>query len=472
MIKSRKSLRVAMLCGMLVATIGIVGCTFSAMENTEGTEETNKAGNIVEQWAEKYPLEYASSMSGESTSMEDHDHTRIVSIMEAPLVRDEYGYFQKDDDGNYLIEGLEYDHDKNQFVIAGGPTPSELSLTNCLSCKSSVLNDFYDEYGDEAFSMDFSDEVVEQLDGRYWDCGSCHEGDPAESKAQPQLMFYNGLVRDAMDGVSEEITSCGQCHNYFNYRRAITSIDDYAKYEPYAKGFDADGLYETLIEDGLTEPDEETGLIEVGPASHADMEMYMTSTHYSLGLTCVSCHMPSMESEDGTAYTNHNASGSPLEKEEALELCLSCHDSQGIETTEDLVAMVKDVQASAAEKETELIISLEELKAAYLEAKESGTVSESVLEEVADNFGHAHWYVGMCYDLETDPGVKAAMFSDVTTNLLERAETLINDSFEMLAQLVWSPVLPRPNPLADWAFLYTVLSRLGRYVLRIDYMAR
>ena len=183
-------------------------------------------------------------------------------------------------------------------------------------------------------------------------------------------------------------------------------------------------------ERGLQSADEESGVQEV-MVFHPEFEFFQNSTHDSMGLDCASCHMPQTASEDGTEFTSHDASGSPLENPDALAVCLSCHESQGIESADAMVEMVRGKQAEAARAEQELTADLEALKGA-IAAKASAGASDAQLESARDAYTKAAYYLYYVTGRYADDGVKVAHNPVGTFDYLSRADKLVADAMASL----------------------------------------
>lgn len=158
-----------------------------------------------------------------------------------------------------------------------------------------------------------------------------------------------------------------------------------------------------------------------------------TSTHGSLGLTCVDCHMPTSTGDNGS-FTNHNASGSPLENPDAIATCMTCHESQGIETSEGMVAMVRKVQdetdvANAAAKER-----LAELLEAIKDANADASANQENLEEAKQLYTAAKFYIDWGIQGNDAGTCKAAHNAESARDMLARANVRMHSAFELLAQ--------------------------------------
>lgn len=362
-----------------LATAGValvvVGCAPAGQTAAEPEQaaETSQEIMHIEDWKDVYPDVYASFMSGADDVKEkdgkSHSHAVLRQSAEAG-------------DGLYATSD-------------GG--------MGCISCKSADLNTLYDKYGEDVWGMKYEDLKEDVVD--YWGCYLCHENDPGNTVTGASLS-YQMLAKDYFDTLAPADAACGQCHNILGgYTRRLVSIPGQSleSLDPYRYGTDADAVIKAFLEDGDTLKVDEDG-VEYFYAGHPDVEIFQGSNHQSLGLTCASCHMPTQENEDGEEYISHNASGSPLENDAALEYCLTCHKAQGIESKEAMVDFVKGKQG--------------EMKGAYDEAQEyldelhdlivAGSGDEATDEQARDIYITARWYQGYANGDANVPGTKAA----------------------------------------------------------------
>jgi nitrite reductase (cytochrome c-552) len=238
----------------------------------------------------------------------------------------------------------------------------------------------------DIFEDDFDD---------FWDCKTCHD-DNMDSTVSSQIAFYNILGKDMKSQVSDKVNVCAQCHNgIVVYQDLIDENTDLEDFNPYRYGKDPDGLLRAFKEDGANpEIDEATG-IATYMAIHSYVENFSGSVHESMGLSCTDCHMPETTSKDGKTYTAHNASGSPLMNEVALEKCLTCHGQQdGIDTTTGMFYYVRQKQTDVATAKGVAQDKLGTLYDAILARVESGDSAHKVaLEKAKDMYTTADFYL-------------------------------------------------------------------------------
>lgn len=378
----------------------------------------------TEQWAELYPLQYGSfAVADQKSDNQYHSHYDLKTKLLAPAVRVQRPDGQLDtklvavqpssidpqtpslsgealynSDGYLLVEGLEYDAATNRWYVVPSSLDS-LAATRerqgCFSCKSSVFNEIYETNGAEALSQPMTPAFTSAINGQVWDCGTCH-ATTADGQLDPtadsQLFFWKQLARDTYDSFEPGERACGQCHNSLDHRGYITNQEVMDGFSPYRYGLGIDALYDAAIDDGIYTVDEATG-IRLTCLDHPEIEITQGSPMRELGVTCIDCHMPALTSDEGETYTSHNASGSPLESEEALTYCLTCHASQGIESPGAMAQMVRDLQAETTQIATELQGLLSQAYDLIRDAVECGDVDEATLARCRDSYSRAEAYL-------------------------------------------------------------------------------
>lgn len=409
----RKKLLTGMSIVALCTTIGVVGalvgCAPSQQKAESGSADDSATQAVdaktMEDWGSLYPLQYGSYAEETVKSGKFEGHYALKQKLLAPAVRVERTDGQTDtklvnpngtyDDGEVIVSGLKYDSESKQWVVEESQL-DDLSGTRerqgCFACKSSEFDKVYDQNGAGIFTEKMTPEFVDSLNGQVWNCGTCHDGDPATSAPDAQLTYWTQLSRESFDLLDPGERVCGQCHNSLDYRSRITDQDKMDTFSPYKYGFDVESLYQAAMEDGIYTVDEDTG-IELSCLDHPDIEFLQTSVMGELGLTCIDCHMPeTIDDDSGAEYTYHNASASPLENETALEYCLTCHEKQGIGSTDAMANMVREKQDEAAATIKVLDGKFEEAYALIKDANQNGGADEALLQQARDDYSLAEAY--------------------------------------------------------------------------------
>lgn len=442
------------LVSALTAGTALSGCAGQSSAETAAPEASEE--KTMQDWGEQYPLQYNSFATekykdaAQEMFEEDgltlyenkgnklfrpHGHYGTLALEMGPVARDENGGLVYGSDACFNVNDLHYDSTTGQWVVDDSTWLEDISAAGytagCYACRSSKFDELYDTYGAEAYAMPMTEEVKDTLNGQMWDCAVCH-GDNPENPADATLSMFTQLSRDAFDELDPQERACGQCHTTFNHRSHITDQESIDRCDPYRYGFDIDGLLQAEIEDGIIDIDEATGIIE-GCFDEPQLENTQGSTHAELGLTCVDCHMPQVtDPETGETYTDHNASGSPLDKEASLETCLSCHSSQGIETAEDMIEMVRGKQMQAR---ADVAAAAEKRDQAYELIKDAVDgkidIDEDALQALKDDYTKAHAYI---YISNTDSNGRAVHNPDKLADNLSRANQILDNIIETLSK--------------------------------------
>lgn len=466
MIKTRKKIYTTMAAVSLCAVVGVGGIFANGMQTpaiasdgskTESTEtvaadEGDKAaksdasgevatGNL-QKWAEQFPLQYNSyAQSPVKTDGQHHGHYDLKNKLLAPVVRDgsalmtttEDGGLEKNGNGMYEISGFHYDEASHQWVIDEdelGQVKAQTFKKGCYSCKSGTFDEVLAEDGPEIFTTEVDQEFIDAMDGQIWACNICH-GDTPGSPVDSTFTYFNTVGKDGLDTFSAEERACGQCHNSLDYRHAITDNDVFNEYSAYRYGIDVDSLIKAVNEDDITTMDEEIGT-KLVCFDHDEIEFAHTSPMAELGVTCVTCHMPqSTDEETDTTYTNHHASGSPLENPDSLATCLECHSNQGIETADDMVKMVRDKQAEATETYEAVKAKLDQAHE-LLAAETAAGTSDDELADVRAKYQTADGYLQHIRGGNNGAGTKVVHNVPQFFDLAARADKICD---EIIAEL-------------------------------------
>lgn len=420
----RKTIIAAVVLAMVVLAVGCAPSKTTAQTDTTATAAaTTSATTTTNAWASSYPLEYYSFANGGDAADDTAVIGNRVSFSHATMAR-----FMKER------------NEKNNGAIRGV----------CISCKSSKFNELYAENGDDVFSKNASATYADLETDDYWDCGCCHSDmtNPAGSVGA-QLALYKTVGATLVNQMDPKTAACAQCHN--NANTWISNIDtnssDAASLDPYRYGWDADGMMKAVQEDNPNAKkviDDATGVYIYTDGGHPDAEIFQGSVMQKAGLSCTSCHMPTEQSVDGTSYSSHNSSGSPLESYSAMNSCLSCHKSQGIENVEQMKAYVKNAQSEVAGLDGQVITKLAGLDTAIGNSMSAGTASTETLDNARSAYATAAYY--RAYVLGNNdstpiaaggrgeaPGEKVAHNPQMSREYLNRAITVIDSAMATLS---------------------------------------
>lgn len=410
-------------CGALIGGAALAGCASGATDGGAKAPDTGAASapatpevkvgangvSHIADWGEVYPLQTASFLNGANDIEErdgdnrSHSHALLAEEMEA-------------------------------FI------PDATYAVRCMACHSSWYKEITEAHGTtaEILNSPMASYADEFTDMEFWDCRTCHEDDPANTLKSTNVVFNQ--ISTSYD-FPEKDKVCGQCHSS-DTQKMLTQLDID---DIYKNGVSADGLFQTWLEfeplvdweiggNNVVQIDEETGIKMYGEGSVVDLENFQGSNHQNLGMTCASCHMPQTTAEDGTVYTSHDASGSPIENPVALEYCLTCHENQGIDSPEAMKEFVLGKEDELAQGQLQMREDLEALKAAIVEAKAAGNVDEKTIEEASMAWSKGRWYLRYTYGHEGENvGKKAAHNFDQMMDLMQRGHKLVTEATATLA---------------------------------------
>ncbi len=303
----------------------------------------------------------------------------------------------------------------------------------CLFCKSDDALELYNKYGDDAFEMSYN-EVIGMVEDM-WGCYMCHENEPGK-KVTATIPFWVPLTANTPNPVPAADSTCGQCHNALGAFRALEglTVEMMESFTPYKYGYKADDMRRAFTEQPAnvtgTSVDKETGLVTY-TMGHPDVEIFQGSTHQSMGLSCYSCHMPET-TKDGKTYRSHDASGSPLTNEAAMQSCLSCHSngkivSEPVDSADGMVNFVKGKQGEIAALENKVNEDVKKLYDLVLAAVQGGA-SDADLEQAREAYTTAKFYSNFCRGGATESGVKSPHNYDEMKDLLTRAQDLLDNA--------------------------------------------
>lgn len=440
-------------CGALGIATALAGCSPQASQaesESQATEATDASGEkTMQEWGEMYPLQYNSYATlnykqvdfgaedglslYEDKTERPHGHFATLAMEVGPLARDSEGDLLFTDNARFGVDSLEYNSETGQWYVDDSNWVEVINdagyTKGCYACRSSKFDEAYEQEGAKVFGEPVDQEFADLLNGQLWDCAICHEGTPGDAPDATLTMFTQ-LSRDAFDSFDPEERACGQCHNTFNHRKFITDQESMDGFDPYKYGTDIDSLLQAELEDGIYDVDEDTG-IKIGCFDEPELEMTQGSAMNELGVTCIDCHMPKVtDPETGETYTDHNASGSPLAREESLEYCLTCHTSQGIDSTDAMVDMVRGKQREAREAVAAAQARMDEAYELIKAAVEDGTVDEATLNQVRDEYTYVDAYLHIS---NGDSNGRVVHNNDKLNDYLARANKRLDGIMEALA---------------------------------------
>lgn len=398
--------------------------------------EEARAATMAEM-AEQFPLEFNSSQQTRVNAKGvtiGHSVGILRDICEAPVARDVNGDIDWNDDGTMSLFAFEYDEELGRYVIPD-LTDEQLQAVNlkvgCLACKTSKFNDLFEIMGPEAYGAVYNADARAVVGDEYWDCAQCHDGTPSAENLSANMVYFSALGKGLADQLEPKMAVCAQCHNSYDYRSRIKTEEDLDTFRPYRYGNDVDAVFESAYEDGVNFFENDLGLPECYVV-HPNVEGYMQTTHYKMGVTCVDCHMPvTVDDQTGTEYRTHFSANSPIENPDAIEYCLTCHSAQGIEDADAMVAFVQEKKEALGNEIATLKGRIDEYGVAASEAIADGKLDDTAVETVKKAYAKATWnYQVLITGPYETAGSQIAMLD--STHLLEDANAALDEAAAML----------------------------------------
>ncbi|WP_035415637.1 ammonia-forming cytochrome c nitrite reductase subunit c552 [Ferrimonas kyonanensis] len=329
-------------------------------------------------WQDSAPLQYQSWLTTEETvEREDmlEQRPQMVVLWAGSAYAKEFhsprGHrFAISDVSNTLRTG-----------VAPASADEKGMSASCWTCKGPDVPRMMNEMGELAFAgsnfTDLGPEMANTIG-----CADCHqEGTNALTLTRPhaqKAMAKVSLPFDEQNSNMQGAQTCGQCHVTYYFQPESSNRVNI----PWIFGSSADEIeryYDTRRYYEWLHPISRTPMLK---ARHPEFEHWSRSQHAKQGVTCVTCHMPQKQTEDGQAYSEHNVGGA-LDNFDLS--CVACHDSKA-ELTQALADNKAAIDALRTEIELMLVKAHYEAKAAWDAGAEWYFMDEPLMA-----IRHAQW---------------------------------------------------------------------------------
>lgn len=284
---------------------------------------------------------------------------------------------------------------------------------SCLSCKTSDFLKHLEENGVAGNAMKFED--VANAEMETISCYDCHMNEPGT------LHVTRAHLTTALEGIAKEFKpeelACAQCHVEYHLKPDTKEV-----VMPSVSGLNPEAMmafYDEAKYSDWTHPRSGTDLLKV---QHPEWETFQGSVHNSMGLTCVTCHMPDTKNTAGETFPSHHWT-SPLKTVETS--CLPCHKD---DTAASLTARVEGLQGGVEEKMNECGYLLADL-IDELEASAKAGADEATLAEARAKHRAAQWYWDFVF-VENSEGFHN---NALAVSLLDKSRTLTQEALALLA---------------------------------------
>ena len=386
-------------------------------QQVEAPAATAKDGTIpADAWKAAYP-------DIVMTMKQNADNDEIVDYLELdPYLVEIYEGF-----GFAKEYGSARGHEYTLEDVANTARPHPLA--NCLTCKTPNFAKLVQDQGVSAYKLPFDDVLAEiKQNGEAVSCYTCH-GNNAGNKGE--IVITHTYVDKALGANAEAIDpatlSCGQCHIEYYF-----TPEDKETMMPYhsVAEMTPEAIYDFYTARGYTDWTQESTGAKMLKVQHPEMETFLLGQHAS-DLNCADCHMPvEQNAETQNIYHSHYIV-SPLENKTLLESCLDCHKDKGINTIDEMITYVRNIQSRITAEETRVGNLLAEFKKALAAENQSGTRTDDQLDPIRELYRKAQWFFDFCY-VENAEG---AHNSDLAARCLDTSEQLINEGMKLIAAL-------------------------------------
>lgn len=281
--------------------------------------------------------------------------------------------------------------DVRETLRTGGPTDAESGPMPmaCWSCKSPDVARLIDERGEDGYFEGkwarLGAEVTNAIG-----CADCHDtksdgfkrGEPALKITRPYVdraLTAIGKPFEQQSRLDQQASVCGQCHvEYYFVKEAKNAV----KF-PWDMGTNVDEMEQYYDALGFKDWQHGVSKAPMLKAQHPEYETWRDGIHGKNGVVCADCHMPKVEREDGTVYTDHKI-GNPFDRFE--DTCAQCH-TQTKDQLHSIVATRKgQVLNMKLTAEKQIVAAHFEAKAAW----EAGA-TEAEMKDILQDIRHAQW---------------------------------------------------------------------------------
>ncbi|MCG7588049.1 ammonia-forming nitrite reductase cytochrome c552 subunit [Photobacterium sp. OFAV2-7] len=280
--------------------------------------------------------------------------------------------------------------DVRQTLRTGGPKDEKSGPMPmaCWSCKSPDVARVIDERGEDGYFEGKWARLGAEINNAIG-CSDCHNtGSKEFAEGKPALTLTRPYVNRAMEAIDmkfedqsrfdQQAQVCGQCHVEYYFTGPTKGV----KF-PWDKGTGVDEMEAYYDEIGFKDWTHGVSKAPMLKAQHPGYETWRDGIHGKNNVTCIDCHMPKVQNEDGKVFTDHKV-GNPFDRFE--DTCAQCH-TQDKETLEDVVATRKaSVQEMKLRAEKQIVAAHFEAKAAW----DAGATEEE-MKPILMDIRHAQW---------------------------------------------------------------------------------
>lgn len=375
----------------------------------------DKEIKTAEDYKDTYPDIYATYQANADMSETKFGGSVQVDYLEAhPNLRtyyDGYGFAKQYDRARGHTYALE------DAINTERPKPG----ASCLACKTADFVVALEKDGVDVNSMDFDQFVEDRPSMQTISCYDCHMdelGTIQVTRDHFKKQIDKGNVN--ANNANVDSLSCAQCHVEYYLDPETKEV-----VLPYEYGFETEDMLKYYDEIDFADWEHpETGA-KLLKAQHPEFETMMGSVHDAAGLSCIDCHMPVVENEQGEQFKSHHWT-SPLKSKEGIKnSCLSCHANK---TEDEVIAWVEEVQQGVFDRTNEVSDKLKTFVDLLTKHVKAGDLSEEDKAKLQEIHRHAQFKWDFVW-VENGEGFHN---SKKAHQNLDETEELIKEGLEIL----------------------------------------
>ena len=229
----------------------------------------------------------------------------------------------------------------------------------CWSCKSPDVARVIDERGEDGYFDGKWARLGSEINNAIG-CADCHNTNSEDFKqGKPALALSRPYAARAMEAIGKKFEDgsrldqqaqvCGQCHVEYYFQKQSKNAVKF----PWDMGTGVDEMEVYFDNIGFSDWTHGVSKAPMIKAQHPEYETWRDGIHGKNNVTCIDCHMPKVQNEDGVVFTVHKV-GNPFDRFE--DTCANCHTQdketlQGIVSTRKAQVLGMDMDAMNQEKE-------------------------------------------------------------------------------------------------------------------------
>ena len=375
----------------------------------------DKEIKTVEEYKDTYPDIYATYQANEDMSETKFGGSVQVDYLEAhPNLKtyyDGYGFAKQYDRARGHTYALE------DVINTERPKPG----ASCLACKTADFVAALEKDGVDVNSMDFDQFVADRPSMQTISCYDCHMNDIGTIQVTRDH-FKKEIDKDNVNASNAKVDSlsCAQCHVEYYLDPETKEV-----ILPYEYGFETDDMLKYYDEKDFADWEHPQTGAKLLKAQHPEFETMMGSVHDAAGLSCIDCHMPVVENEQGEQFKSHHWT-SPLKSKEGIKnSCLSCHANK---TEDEMIAWVEEVQRGVFDRTNEVSDELKTFVDLLAKHVKAGDLSEEDKAKLQEIHRHAQFKWDFVW-VENGEGFHN---SKKAHQNLDEAEALVKEGLDIL----------------------------------------